>query len=167
VYEWRINDRVVQDKSGFGLNVFTGVGELVSRPFTIGVQASDRSGVIVAEKRLSIEPYEAETLIYEDNPLHGVIFERAVDDTFTLDRQEVALQSIPYFFSESAVYGRALEHSWRIAGKLVIQPKDQSRIVVRNVDNVEGTSVVDLYIESPDFILQAAETSTQLKYNEI
>jgi hypothetical protein len=35
------------------------------------------------------------------------------------------------------------------------------------VDNVEGTSVVDLYIESPDFILQAAETSTQLKYNEI
>lgn len=167
VYEWRINDRVVQDKSGFGRNVFTGTGELVSRPFTIGVEATDQSGVIVAEKRLLIEPYEAETLIYEDNPLYGVIFERAIDDTFKLDRQEVALQAIPFFFSESSVFGRTLEYSWRIAGQLVIQPKDQVRMVVRNVDNVEGTSMINLFVESPAYILQAAETSAQLQYDEI
>jgi hypothetical protein len=166
VYNWRVNDRAVQDQSGYGKSVLRSVGSLVSRPFSVSVEVTDQSGIIKAEASTYIEPYESEVLMYEDNPLYGIMYERAVDGPFELDRQEVALLAVPYFFGINTPKDIDIEYEWRLAGSIVSLPPNQNRMVVRNVDNVKGTSNIGLFVSHMTNILQAAQTSAVLNYDE-
>ena len=77
---------------------------------TVTVEAPNSD--VRARKRIAVNPTNPKVLVYENNPLYGNVFEKAITSRFRFDREEVGLTAIPYFFSVETKNDRALSYVW-------------------------------------------------------
>jgi hypothetical protein len=160
VYKWTVNNKVVQDQSGFGKQTLA-INEFLPKTFDIEAIVTTKDGTQQGRASINLEPGNPSILFYEEDSLYGVFYNKAMGDRFTITKDEVNVLAVPYFFSSVGVK-YPLTYTWSINS--IEQPdisKNQS-ITLRTKGDAEGSSLLSLDIRNQDQILQGAQNSVTL-----
>lgn len=164
VYKWTVNDKVVQNQSGYGRQTLS-IEEDLPKSLEIEVIASSRDGSTQGSASINLEPGNPSILLYEEDLLYGIFYNKALESRFGISKDEVSLLAVPYFFSSIGA-NSPLTYTWSIND--LEQPdisKNQS-ITLRTKEDAEGSSLLSLDIRNTDQILQGAKKAVTLFFNK-
>jgi hypothetical protein len=153
VYTWKRGMGTDTGASGYGKNIFFWNGDVVSTRQEISVEVTDLKKTTKAVASITIEPKEAEVLIYEDNPSLGVLWNKAINNTFDLVSTEVSFIASPYYFNNAT---NDSINSWFVNGQK--SPETSYSITLRNTTGGEGYSNISFDISNQKRIMQSANT---------
>lgn len=117
IYNWYENNNFIKDASGVGRDSFRVQGDVLLRPLQISVVVESLNSNAKAKKKISIVAANPKVVMYENNPIYGSIFEKALTGTFNFDREEVGITAVPYFFTTPSRNSDTLKYSWSENGK--------------------------------------------------
>lgn len=167
-YKWTKDSKVLGDVSGYGKNSFTFSKSVISHSPEIEVEVMSSDKKIKASGSIILDAVEAKTVIYENNPLYGIIYERAVTGDFKLGGSEITLITAPYFFSKEDVGDQKIKYDWSMNGRNINNKQDARQATFRNTEGGKGSTriSVDLQNESTSKELQSARTDVLLNFEE-
>lgn len=157
IYKWKQNGSVVPESSGYGKSSFTFGTGVISRPVTVSVEVSSLDGTQKAVKEITLDPREPQIMFYENHPLYGVGYGKALDNSeFKLSEKELSIVAVPYYFNGNAITDGRYNYSWTVNGNSVSGGSQKNTIVLRNQNSQAGISTVGLSIENSKEFLQSA-----------
>ncbi|OHA26168.1 MAG: hypothetical protein A3C06_03525 [Candidatus Taylorbacteria bacterium RIFCSPHIGHO2_02_FULL_46_13] len=160
-FTWSMGSQVLGDFSGFGRNTLNVNGPVLRPPLTISATAISRSGLESAEGVVEIEPVDPLALVYENNPLYGILFNRVIATSFALVGNEATIEAFPYFFGETS--RTKLTYEWSINGK-VSEGFRSSYLTVRNVAGQAGSASVNLDVTDGEKLVYGANNSFNITF---
>lgn len=163
VYKWTLNDKVIQDQSGYGKQVLT-VREDIPRSLDVLVEVSTKNGSDKASKTTSLTPGNPSISFYEDNALYGVLYNESLTSKINLENQEVSIVAVPFGFNSTKE--SPLSFLWSVNN---VERKDLSTnesIILRTKGDVEGSSSISLEIRNVDNILQGARNGLTVLFSK-
>ncbi len=166
IYTWTKDDTVLGDLSGYGRNTLTIKGDAISSPIVMQVDVQNQDGSFQASKAIELDTSNTQALIYQSNPLYGILFNKAVPQSFNLGEKEVSFEAYPYFFSATNRNDPTLSYSWSMNNTSVNIPSTQDNLTFRNDNNSSGNSSVSVNISTNDKILQSASENFNLTFGQ-
>jgi len=153
IYEWTRNGNRIESASGHGKYYFEIDNISSFSDEKIGVVVSDISGDIIAENAVTIPLRQARLAVYEESPLKGTLFERAMTGVFDMLSTELTLRSEPYFYRLNLSEPPAI--NWSING-LVANPDTDNPLLLtlRQPVDKRGTAEIIHTINSGAGITQ-------------
>ncbi len=162
VYKWKKDDVAMQDQSGFGKQSIVIKGDIVPRPFSITVDVGSVDSTVHGTGDLRFEAAAPTITFYEDDPLYGVYYNKAVGDAFTLSHNEAKILSAPYGFNINS----GLTYEWSINQILHDELAQNKNIVLKVNGTDQGRSDVSLTLKNiGDDILQSATANFTAIFN--
>ena len=140
VFRWYKGNTLIQSGSGFGRNTLTLKGGVLFKSLDIKVEVATLDNSSTAENRIIIPSENPSVLIYEDHPLFGILFNRALSDLI-LKEKEIKLSAVPYFFDAPSKNSASLEYTWSQNLGPVSGLEQPSEIVLRQADDSESGTV--------------------------
>lgn len=166
VYTWSVNRTVDGPNSGFGKSSYNYTGSILLRPVIIEVEAYAAANTAFKGKNMfQLKHVFPQALIYEDHPLYGILFNKALVNQYTPKGDEVELSAVPYFFSTQG-RNTSTSFKWNLNNSPLVLPDFQNSAIFRRKDNKKGSAVISLTIGNPEKILQKAVTGFNLIFNE-
>ncbi len=166
VYNWKVNRTVDGANSGFGKSSFDYTGSILLKPALI--QAEVYAAANKSFKGLNgfqISHVFPQALIYEDSPVYGILFNKALRNEHTIKDDEVQLSLIPYFFSTQGK-NESVTYRWSLNNNILSIPDFQNSAVFRRNNNQRGTASVMITVGNPSKILQKSIVNLGLIFNE-
>jgi len=154
-YEWRVDDRFQSIYSGAGSYSmwFTAhpTSDFVHR---VDVLILNSSGAFLDQKAVFIPVVDPKVIVYEESPLSGPFFNRAVMNLSVFSGEKKELKAVPYFFSKEDFF--SFRYSWFRGGTLV--QEGLSRVLTLPLEGGLG-GVLDIIVENTSTFLQKARSS--------
>jgi hypothetical protein len=164
VYKWSKNGANESDSSGYGKTSFVSVQSgFVQRGDDISVTIEIPGEAFSFSDSVSLFPTDPEVIFYEKNPLYGIWLENALPEVIDLDRDEIAVEAEPYYFSTNSK-SRSLDYAWSLNDESVFNFDNKSTLILRKIDGEVGVSSITLNISSPAYILQGASNSLTIRH---
>ncbi|MCF7865583.1 MAG: hypothetical protein K9M11_03705 [Candidatus Pacebacteria bacterium] len=166
VYNWKVDRTVDGENSGFGRSSYDYTGAIILKPVLI--QAEVYAAANSAFKGLNgfqLTHVFPQALAYEDNPIYGILFNKALRNQFTIKDNEVQLSFVPYFFSTEGK-NESVTYKWNLNNNPLAIPDFQNSAIFRRKDDKKGTANVSVTIGNPSKILQKASAYLGLVFNE-
>lgn len=163
IYTWKVNSTVDGAKSGVGQQSYVYKGERIVGPLTIKVTVEDPRSSLVAVGSIDIEEHSPEVLVYENNPVLGLISIKNIAGNVTISRPEVQLDAIPYFFSVVNRNSQDIRYEWSISNNEVA---NSSSIVLANEDEQRGSIILSLVADIKSKMLHRSATSFVMDFLE-
>jgi len=167
-YTWMRNGVVDGNASGKGKNIFTFSGNGISDDTDIDLTVQDSNRKITAEKTISISPASTKILMYENSPLYGILFNRALTGIVNMgSKEEIDIVAFPFNFDVNTPDSSDLNLVWSINGKSYTTSGKKNTIVLKQVDTSgSGSSNVSISIENRAKIFQSGSFGFTLKYEK-
>ncbi len=161
VYSWKIDGVYTQKQSGYGKSSITMTPPRFATAFNVSVVAGTRDGTIVAENSVRIEPQTPSVIIYENAPLLGMRFDRALTGLFPFVDEEVSFIAYPMFASDL----NDVSFTWNLDTiPFAVDPLKPRAATFRKVGGGSGTHAVSVSFESAKKFLEHADASFQLTF---
>ncbi len=156
IYTWKMNGVVFGSLSGTGKSSLTLSGSpfVVDRLITVTVRNAEKTQEATGVVKIPV--VKPRVVLYEDEPLRGLRFEKALDSMQQKTETDIGLVAYPFFFSELS-QRRGLLYRWTVNGQAVEDVPHDGTIIARS--DTTGTSTVSVSAESPSHILQRASES--------
>ncbi len=168
VYTWSINGIVQQSISGYGKNTFSTKGTLIERPMTITVEVSAINSNLLASKSITLKSTTPDVVLYENNPILGVVYDKAIKGEYILERNQVDFEAVPFNFDVEGKNNINLLYSWAINGtKIQSKLPQENYLLLQNNTNEEGTAFIKATVKHAQNILQTTETSLELHFKKV
>ncbi len=165
VYTWKKDGVLLSNLSGFGKQFITIKTQFQIDPVKIEVEVSSSEGSYSARGETLVHPTQPKILVYENRPLSGFRFDKAVGSQQGLDENEVSFVGIPYFFSAAKRNAENLFFSWTMNGASVTpSEKDRATLILRHEGGVTGSSQIGLSVENQNGSLQRATNEFSVIY---
>ncbi len=163
IYTWKKNGTADGSQSGYGKNVLiSSQSSYVRGGDTITVEASTVDGTLRASKSITISPQTVDIVFYEDSPLYGVLYEKALKQSYTLATEELTLRAEPYSLSTKDLTSNLVPINWSINGQTVENFKNKQSITLRTTNSQGGRSVIGFDVSHTERILQGGNASITL-----
>ncbi len=134
-YEWSVDSQRLSEQSGLGKTSATITPPFFSRPFNVSVLVSTDNGSLAARETIHIAPITPLAIIYEDNPLLGLLTHRLLQGTLTLIDEEVTLLAFPYFVDNPD----EITYAWSLNNKSVETDGDMpNKTTLKRTGGVRG-----------------------------
>ncbi len=157
VYKWSMDGVVQGSDSGYGKDSFSFLGTLLPKATEISVEVSSMADGTRASADLELDPERPSILVYQDDPIYGVLYNKALLDTFTLSNDEATFVAVPYYFSGKTPAVTHLDYLWSMNGADISGVAKKNRVTLRRSGQAEAGSVgVSVGIENSRNILQNA-----------
>lgn len=101
-YSWTVDDTQIANSSGIGKAAIIVASPLQYRARAVAVAVTSQDGTLVGGADLSLLSSAPLVRIYENDPLLGIRFERALAGTYSIQGTESTLFAAPFSFSTSA-----------------------------------------------------------------
>jgi hypothetical protein len=164
-YKWSRDQEVLGHLSGYGQNYLTYTGNILMRPVETRVEINN--GNASASGYIYVTTKDPETYLYEKNPLYGIMFNKEISNNFVFgDKEERTLAVFPYFFGINSRSANNLKYKWTLNYNQVEVPENQSEITLRNVDKLEGRSLINVTTKNKSNFLQEAATKTYVDFSK-
>lgn len=165
VYLWKNEDTDTKlvNYSGYGKNILYQNMPNVFGNENISVAVSSLGNSLKSQKGIFIEPQETKILFYESNPVQGVIYEKAIPNTFTLTKEDFSVKAEPYFFSNKDREGNMLTYEWSLGDKK-ITPDTNEQVTFKQAGDGSGTSSVSLVLRNIANVFEQASGSFILNF---
>jgi hypothetical protein len=160
IYKWTVNNKVQEFNSGYGKSVISVSGPILGTPINAEVQIIDPSNNMTAENSIRIQPVEPIVLFYENSPLYGIIFEKAINSGIGLNGEEVNIVAFPMFMNTQD----DIAFSWRMNGKSAPEVAGLSA-TFRKPEGRGGSTLLSLSAENHSRILQYTEGGLNINYD--
>ncbi len=161
IYTWSQNGIVLGEASGYGKQtIILENGQIQERLLKLQLSVSSRDGVIATQDTIEIPLSEPKILFYENHPLKGVSYERAVENV-VLNENETVVRIEPYFFSFDDVLDERIEYKWKLNGRDLLRggAERENEIIFRR-EGESGSARASVEIRNlnlPFRIFQKAE----------
>lgn len=159
-YKWTVNNQVEQSQSGYGKSSILLKGPILGTELNINLLVTDPVTNAVAQGNLNIKPNKPVIVFYENNPLYGIVYEKALNLGTTLKGEEVSVIASPFFLNTKDI----IKYSWKMNGKSS-NDVDGLSVTFRKPENVSGSTFVSLSAENQKNILQFSEGSFRINYS--
>lgn len=131
MYTWRRNGAVASSVSGKGKNKAVFSAPLLFSTDTLSVTAESIDRTLRTEARTTIPSVDTLLFIYEDHPLFGTLYNRALRPSATIPETEVKLAAFPLFADARAAGDKRLDYSWTVNGTPIAEdPNEPDKIIV-------------------------------------
>lgn len=164
IYEWRLDDWNLPDKSGYNKQSLTFVsdGFSVHREHRIEVTISDRERIVQTAKSLTLAPSNIENIvIYENNPLQGPLYNKALAAINMPPGVEKQFIAVPLNFALGDL--DALDYLWSVGGQSEAEvPSKKYLFNFRSLSNAAGNLSVDLQISNKLHPTQSAASQINI-----
>lgn len=158
VYTWKNNNKILGSLSGIGKSSITLENKGILRDFVVSVSVSTADGLVSGRDTVVIDVVNPEVLFYEDSPLLGKKYEKAIGDDFILTRDEVVIAAESFFFSTGD-----LLYSWRIDRQSL--GNTENNILLKSPEEGGSLSNISVEVKHPDHFLQVARAAFDIKFN--
>ncbi len=143
-YTWKRNDEIIAAISGKGR-----FSVIVPAPVLFGtdiivVEVASVDGTLSGEASVRIPSVEPLLSLYEDHPLYGLMYNRALGAETVIPDTEMTFAAMPYFAQGSSAADRALQYAWRVNGTPVTADATRSNELTINATNSNGLAQVAL-----------------------
>lgn len=161
IYSWQIDGTPIPKQSGYGKSSIVITPPRFENAFTASVTVSTQDGSTVAENSVSIQPQKPFPIFYEDAPLLGMRFDRAVEGLFPFTGDEVSFVMYPLFISNP----NDILYAWSLDGAPFAVDQEKPRVATfRKVGGGTGTHTVTMSISNLNKFLEQATNSFQLTF---
>ncbi|MBI3020292.1 MAG: hypothetical protein HYY60_03145 [Parcubacteria group bacterium] len=155
VYAWEQDGKNLLSQSGFGKQSIVISGPPLFQESLVSVEVSSLDKSIRARKLIVLAPVEPKVLFYEKHPLRGILYARALENVFSLLKEEFILRAEPFFFSKNALKERWFDFSWLVNDAGVFTERE-NELILRHEGKESGSSRVGLTVKDEKKLLQAA-----------
>ena len=160
-YKWTKTGTVLGNINGVGRNSISFVDSVLSRPQSIKVDILDSDKTVLATAYANVAPVKPFLAIYENNPLYGFMFHKETSNTYRLEEKEVTFTAFPFFFSVLDNEDGAMDYEWRTN---VGETQTRSSVTYRTPDETKGTSEIRVRVTSTEKIMQFANRTFLIQY---
>lgn len=162
-YRWTNNGTVIGAVSGVGKSSYSFIDSIVSRPQNIQVEVISNDESVLAKNSIVISSSAPEVLVYENNPLYGLMLHKALSTSYELISGEVTLEAVPTFFGEDDYRDGIINYKWNSGGGETYTGKSAT---YRAPENSSGSSVISINISNGYRILQTANKNLLINFGE-
>ncbi len=166
VYNWKVNGNPAATASGYGKNFIFFKGGVPLKPATVSVEVSSTDEAYVAEGSTVLVPVQPGVVFYEESPLVGTVYSRALSGNVTLRNEEIKIAAIPYFLGVAERERSGLTYKWQMNGQKITGSTDKSTLTFRQEKGVTGSAAVSLEVSNPAKIFQTASTNLSLFFGK-
>jgi len=152
-YTWVVDGAQMGNSSGIGKQSIIVASPLQYRSRSVSVSVTSPDGALVGGASLSLAALEPSVRIYENDPLSGVRFDRALLGGYTIKNTESTLYAAPFSFPTTS--GAPLVQ-WFLNGNMVQTGRS---ITLRPSGNGQGNASLSLVASSGDFAKATASLS--------
>lgn len=163
IYKWSIDNSVLGDKSGYGKNALFYSGSILGQSIQVQVDVTAPDGT-TGTGFIELAPQAPSTVLYENNPLYGVMFNNALSNGYKLKDSEIRVDAYPYFYSAAGKAASNLIYDWSLNGTPIPPPSQKNSAVFRNANNLSGTSQISVTTENSTRIFQQSDTNVNLNF---
>jgi hypothetical protein len=164
VYKWSKNGTSEDAASGYGKTSYVSIqSSFVRGSDEISVTIQNPNENFYFTESIAISPVDPEVVFYEKNPLYGIWLEGALPLVVNLDREEIAVEAEPYFFTSNSKAVN-LEYTWSLNDESVFNFDNKSTLVLRKIEGESGTSEIGLDVSNSRYILQGASNNLVIRH---
>lgn len=157
IYTWKKNGKADPDQSGYGKDSYSGEQEsFVRGEDEITVLVSTQSDDMSSSKSISLSPGIPDIVLYENNPLIGILYEQALPNRFNLLVEEMTIRAEPYDFSLAKITLPLINYEWAVNGVQNSNFSNKNEITVRKAGG-GGQSTIDLNLQHQEKLLQGGQ----------
>lgn len=161
IYEWQIDYKNFPDVSGMGKNSFVFKSADIYNKNKIGLTVSNYDRSVVAKKSVDIEILAPKVVFYEESPLEGPKYNKALIGDVQLEQDEIIVRAELYFFSIKDL--EKISYEWFMNEEKVL-PEEFPNVLSLRKGESSGGSLIDVKISNPANILQYADNSLEINY---
>lgn len=165
VFDWKEKDRKLTDQSGVGRDTLEYKAGIPIRTGEISVEVSSLNQKYLAEKNISIEPREATAVLYEENPEYGVLYNRALNESIKLEKGEIAIFAVPYYFNIYDPNDSSLKYDWNLNGNSI--KTSGNGIILKKPTSGGGQANLSLQLSNTVDIFQFASLSLNINFGTV
>lgn len=160
-YKWRKDTTILGSLSGYGHSSLLIQESVLRTPFLIGVTATSKDGLYTAEGSISLDTVEPQVFVYEHSPLYGILFNHAIQNSFSLTARELVLEAFPFFFSAST--REKLNYVWSVNGTQT-EGSPGTSLTLRSPEGEKGTASVYLSVTGNENFGEGATAGIKLDF---
>jgi hypothetical protein len=101
-YAWTVDDTQIANSSGIGKQAIIVASPLEYRARNVSVIIMSQDGSLVGGASLSLTAQDPSVRMYENDPLLGILFDRALSDNYSITGSEDTLYAAPFSLSTSS-----------------------------------------------------------------
>jgi hypothetical protein len=167
IYTWEKNGVVQGSASGLGKNTFIFSGSVPIRDAQIKVTVTSIDRTISASREVNIPNIAPKIIFYEDSPVYGIMFNKAIVGTVRLLTDEFKAISFPYFMSVGYSGNQDLNYKWSVNGTLTENlDTDRTAMVFRQEGPGAGSANINLRVENLNRIFQFGENGFVINFEK-
>ncbi len=162
IYKW-IRDTVVLDaQSGYGKDSIVLSETTPSDDVNITVEVSSTDDTIRAKGVMQLTSTNPRVLMYENHPLLGIRYEKALRDEVPLNGEEMEIRAVPYFFSSAGINN--LVYKWFLNDNPFANQIKPS-VVVRSAGE-KGVASVGVRVDHKNNTFQRSSSSVMVNFTQ-
>lgn len=162
-FTWKLNGAVQAAQSGLGASSAVFPAATLYDSDDIDVTAVASGSSLSGETSITIRTLPPQLVLYEDNPLFGVMYQSAIPQSSVADESEDSFAAVPYFANVSSANDPLLSYQWTVNSSAVAaSPQDPSEITINAKSG--GTAAVGLSISNNSDPFFGASGSWQINF---
>lgn len=163
-FQWQRDGQVLSRSSGLGKDNITFTSGKTGETHQIEVQVIDKKGLRQSAST-EIKIGQPTLVIYQNDPLIGINYGRAISGDLNLSQPEISLQAEPYFFSLREVSEQKLDYRWQLDNKRVVpNPVDNRLITFAAPSGTTGDNLIKLEVLNLNNVFQTAAKQFRINF---
>lgn len=164
IYRWTRDGSVIGAASGVGKRSLSFADGVLSLSTEIKVDVFKEEGQEpLGTATLILKPSDPRALVVEDNPLYGLMLNKAIYGEFVIKEDESSFSAIPLFSDISKRTGEAMKYVWSTNSG---DSRVGERVTYRAPEEGEGTASVGLRITNAKTVFQPKQNNFLIKFNK-
>ncbi len=166
IYSWRVDNKALKNASGRGKNTImvSQIKPVNSLLVTVEVTSSDN--VLFGKRSVSIPIRDNELFVYENNPLLGILFNKAIRGIYSLTLQETKFIAYPFFMSFSDRNASNINYVWKLNNNPIALGDDRGSITVSHDGTEAGEANISVSINNTEKIFQKSSAEFNIKFGK-
>ncbi len=152
IFTWKQDDRVIGTISGLGKASVVVPAALLYGSTDIEVDARSSDDTSFGTATITVPSVEPPLTLYEDNPLLGITYYRALDANTSIVDSEMTFAVVPYFAQIRSPNDPHLTYAWTVNGSDISPNTQDPSEITLNAKNSSGAAIIGLSLSQSNNI---------------
>lgn len=164
IYSWRVDRKALPRSSGRGKNTITVSQSKPVSSLSVEVEVESPDKTLFGKRTILIPIRDSELLVYENNPLLGILFNNAIGNLYSLLGQETKFVAYPFFMSFINRNSSYINYSWKLNGNPITLGEDRGSITVSHTGENAGEAEISVSVQNSREIFQRSNTQFNVEF---
>lgn len=144
IYTWKLGGKIVKIISGRGKHSVTIASPSLFGSETVSVDVKTADGSLVGSSSVRIPSVEPSLVLYENHPVFGILYHRALQSPATVSEVETTFTAVPYFAPVQNPDDGSLVYTWRVGNSTIGSNAARPSTITINAAGTTGLAQIDL-----------------------